>query len=99
MPDIKPHLKDLHRPGIEAKFRKGLLRIDMNESVSAIGSTRLVDVEVEDTACVLLKFKNGGAEAKLSDQPESKRLGVIDQKTETIANMYRTDIVLGKIRA
>ena len=29
------------------------------ESISAIGTTQLVDVEVEDTACAWLKFKNG----------------------------------------
>jgi len=45
------------------------------ESLSAIATTRLVNVEVEDTACVWLKFKNGalGAiEATTAARPLNK---------------------------
>ncbi len=47
------------------------------ESLSAIGKTQLVDVEVEDTACAWLKFKNGclGAiEATTATRPINKDL-------------------------
>jgi len=47
------------------------------ESVSAIGATQLVDVEVEDTACAWLRFKNGaiGAiEATTTARPANKDL-------------------------
>lgn len=47
------------------------------ESVSAVGATRLVDIEVEDTACAWLKFKNGalGAiEATTTARPMNKDL-------------------------
>lgn len=47
------------------------------ESVSAIGATQLVDVEVEDTACAWLKFRNGamGAiEATTATRPLNKDL-------------------------
>lgn len=46
-------------------------------SVSAIGATRLVDVEVEDTACAWLKFKNGALgiiEATTAARPLNKDL-------------------------
>lgn len=47
------------------------------ESVSAIGATQLVSVEVEDTVCAWLKFKNGalGAiEATTATRPVNKDL-------------------------
>ena len=47
------------------------------ESVSAIASTRLVNIEVEDTACAWLKFKNGAIgniEATTATRPLNKDL-------------------------
>lgn len=47
------------------------------ESVSAIGSNQLVDVEVEDTACAWLRFKNGALgviEATTAVRPLDKDL-------------------------
>ncbi|MFA5142586.1 MAG: Gfo/Idh/MocA family oxidoreductase [Candidatus Omnitrophota bacterium] len=47
------------------------------DSVSAIGATQLVDVEVEDTACAWLKFKNGALgiiEATTTARPIDKDL-------------------------
>jgi UDP-N-acetyl-2-amino-2-deoxyglucuronate dehydrogenase len=47
------------------------------ESVSAIAATRLVDVEVEDTACAWLKFKSGALgniEATTATRPLNKDL-------------------------
>jgi len=49
---------------------------DVN-SVSAIGATQFVDIEVEDTACVWLKFKNGALgiiEATNTVRPKDKDL-------------------------
>jgi len=46
-------------------------------SVSAIGATQLVDVEVEDTACAWLKFKNGAlgaVEVTTATRPLNKDL-------------------------
>lgn len=37
----------------------------------------------------------GGKEVFLKDSPVSKKFGVIDKKSLNIANLYRTDIVLG----
>lgn len=36
----------------------------------------------------------GGKEVWLKDNPVSKKLGIIDKKAETIANLYRTNVVL-----
>lgn len=36
----------------------------------------------------------GGKEVLLKDNPVSERLGVIDKKSEHIANLYRTDVLL-----
>jgi predicted dehydrogenase len=47
------------------------------ESISAIGATQFVDIEVEDTACVWLKFKNGTLgiiEATNTVRPKDKDL-------------------------
>lgn len=38
----------------------------------------------------------GGKEVRLSDEPQSERLGVIDKKSEPIADLYRSEIILGK---
>jgi len=49
---------------------------DVN-SLSAIGATQFVDIEVEDTACVWLKFKNGALgiiEATNTVRPKDKDL-------------------------
>lgn len=37
-----------------------------------------------------------GKEVRLSDTPISARLGVIDKKSQNLANLYRTDFVLAK---
>jgi UDP-N-acetyl-2-amino-2-deoxyglucuronate dehydrogenase len=47
------------------------------ESVSAIGATQFVDIEVEDTACAWIKFKNGALgiiEATTAIRPENNDL-------------------------
>lgn len=38
----------------------------------------------------------GGREVQLKDNPISDKLGVIDKKSNSIANLYRTDVVLGR---
>jgi len=37
-----------------------------------------------------------GAEIRLEDNPVSEKLGVIDTKSQAIADLYRTDVVLGR---
>ncbi|MGE0268315.1 MAG: Gfo/Idh/MocA family protein [Candidatus Omnitrophota bacterium] len=39
-----------------------------------------------------------GQEVKLADNPVSERFGVIDQKAPAIADLYRTDVVLGSLQ-
>jgi UDP-N-acetyl-2-amino-2-deoxyglucuronate dehydrogenase len=38
----------------------------------------------------------GGKEVYLDENPVSEKLGIFDAKSEKIANLYRTDVVLGK---
>lgn len=66
--------------------------VDEVESLSAVATTRLVDVEVEDTACVWLRFKNGalGAiEATTATRPINKDLeasiSILGEKGTAIA--------------
>lgn len=43
---------------------------------------------------IYCSMEHDGKEIFLNDNPVSSKLGVIDEKTEHIANLYRTDIVL-----
>lgn len=45
---------------------------------------------------IYCSMEHNGKESFLNDNPISSRLGVIDEKSEHIANLYRTDIVLGR---
>ncbi|NLF41578.1 MAG: Gfo/Idh/MocA family oxidoreductase [Bacteroidales bacterium] len=55
----------------------------------ALGSIKLLNG-------IYCSMEHNGKELFLNDNPISSRLGVIDEKSEHIANLYRTDIVLGR---
>lgn len=47
---------------------------------------------------IYCSIEQGGKEVFLNDNPVSRKLGIIDEKSEHIADLYRTDIVLREVR-
>lgn len=54
----------------------------------ALNSIRLLNA-------IYRSIELNGREVRMDDHPVSERFGVIDEKSEKIADLYRTDIVLG----